>query len=341
MAASKTTKGGGGGKWVVLGGLVLAVFVAVEAGWVGFGLAHLRSAIFPREESLLAWVPGDTSAVVVVDPHQLKLDALGAESGAVRTTVQRTRDDLKKVTGVDLALDVDKLVLTSSLAILHGRFDAKKLADRLAAHHYVAGEHEGVTYLARAGEDALAVIDGAILLYGDEAGVKAGITAHAKGTSLEKNELATTRLRRIGWDHALSAVVQFRDDKPSVREVLKGGPTGPRAVAVALSTQAGLDLDVQVEGGTAANAEELATLLQEKQKQGDLGPLVTDEAEKILVGVAKKATITLDSVAGVVNIHAHLDTAQIDALAKRARHDFPMGEMLKTIRLFQLLVPDL
>jgi len=341
MGPTNTTKRGGGSKWVLLGGLVLAVLVAVEAGWAGFGWAQLRSAIFPRDESLLAWVPGDTAAVVIVDPHQIKLEALGAENGTVRATLQRARGELRKVTGVDLGFDVDKLVLTSSLAVLRGRFDPKKVAERLMAHHYVAREHEGKTYLARAGEDAIAVIDGSILLYGDEPGLLAGITAHAKGTSLEKDELATARLRRIGWNHAMAAVGHFHRDQPSVREILKGGPTGPRALAVSLTTQSGVDVHVQVEGASPANAEDLATLLKEKQKQGDLGPMVTDEAAKILLDVAKKATITLDSEAGVVTLHAHLDAAQIDALAKRARHDLPVGEMYKTVRLFQLLMPDL
>lgn len=338
---AKATKGGGGGKWVALGGLVLAVVVAVEAGWAGWGWAQLRSIIFPRDESLLAWIPGDTSAVVVVDPHQLKLDALGAESSTARTALQRTRDDVKKATGVDLAFDVDKLALSSALAVGRGRFDAKKLADRLAAHHYTRAEHEGTTYLVRAGEDALAVIDDAILLYGDEAGVRAGITAHAKGTSLEKNEQATARLRQIGWDHALVAMVRITDDKPSVREMLSGS-TGPRAVSIALSTQVGLDVDAFVEAASPGAAEELAKLLEEKRKaDGGLAPVVGDDAAAILADVAKKATIAADTQTGVVKIHAHLTSAQIDALAKQAKSEMPIAQMYKTIRLYQLLVPGI
>lgn len=336
MATKKATGRAGGG-WVVLGALALAVVVAVQTGWAGFGLAQLRSSLFPRDESLLEWVPSDTAAVVVIDPHQLKLESLGAEGSTARAALQRTRDDVKNATGIDLAFDVDKLVLTGTLAVARGRFDGKKLADKLAAHRYTPAEHEGRTLLAREGEDALAVIDDSVLLYGDAAGVRAGITAHEKGASLAKDEPMTERLRRVGWDHAVSAVVRVADDKPSVREILTGS-TGPRSVGLAVSTAAGMDLDAQVEAASTSAAAELAKLLEEK-RAADLGPVIGAEPARVLADVIKKATITADTAAGVVKIHAHLDPAQLDALAKQARAGLPLAQSYKALRLYQLLVP--
>jgi hypothetical protein len=338
MAAIKA-KGGGGAKWAVLGGLVLAAWVAVEAGWAGYGWAQLKSAVFPRDESLLAWVPGDTSAVVIVDPHQLKLEALGAEGTSARTALQRTRDDVKKATGIDLAFDVDKLLLSNALAVARGRFDAKKLGERLAEHRYANAEHEGVTYLVRAGEDAMAVVDGAILLYGDESGVKASITAHARGTSLEKHEPTLARLRQVGWDHAVISTVRITDDKPSVRQILSGS-TGPQAFSSSLSTQAGLDLDTIVQAASSSAAEELAKLLDEKRKN-DAGALALlgPESAKVLGDMARKATITVDPATSAVKIHLHLDPAQVDTLAKQLRSSQPLAEAYKNVRLFQLLAP--
>ncbi|MFT3764425.1 MAG: hypothetical protein QM820_02740 [Minicystis sp.] len=341
MAATKTTKRGGSGKWLVLGGLVLGAAVAVETGWAGYGLAQLRASVFPRDEALLSWVPGDTGALLVVDPHLLKLESLGAENGTVRTDLQRKRDDIKKLTGIDLALDVDKLVLSGTLAVARGRFDGKKLRERLGEHRYSIAEHEGHSYLVRSGEDALAVVDDSILLYGDEAGVKAGLSAHEKGTSLEKNEQATARLRRIGWDHAVIATVRITDDRPSVREVLSGS-TGPRALSLSLSTQLGLDADAEVEAATPGAADELAKLIEEKRKADTtLAPVIGPDAAAILADVVKKATVTADGTAGVVKIHAHLDQPQIDALAKQAKTSLPLAEMYKTVRLYQLLVPSI
>lgn len=339
MAAIKAKRGGGSGKWIALGGLVLAVWVAVETGWAGYGWAQLRSSVFPRDESLLSWVPEDTMAVVVVDPHQIKLENLGAQGSTVRTALDRTRDDIKKATGIDLAFDVDKLVLSNALAVARGRFNGKKLADLLAGHRYVRAEHEGMTYLTRSGEDAIAVVDDSILLYGDEPGVKAGITAHAKGTSLEKHEQTTARLRQVGWDHAILSTVRITDDRPSVRQILSGS-TGPRAVTSSLSTLAGLDLDTRVESSSAGGADELAKLLDEKRK-GDAGlaAFVGPEASAVLADMMKKATIAADPATSTVRIQLHLDPAQVDTLAKQIRASQPLAEAYKTVRLFQLLAP--
>ena len=339
MTATKTK--GGGGKWAVLGGLVLAALVAVEAGWAGFGWAQIRSAVFPRDESLLAWLPAETSAVVVIDPHQLKLDALGGEGSTARSSLQRTRDDIKKATGIDLAFDIDKLVLSESLAVARGRFSEKRLANKLASHQYARAEHEGVSYLARRGEDALAVIDGAVLLYGDEAGVKAGISAHAHGTSLAKHEPTTARLGALGWSHPVISTLRMTDEKPSVRQILSGS-TGPRAVSLAVSTQAGLDLDLLVEAASAGAADELSRLLDEKRK-GDtsLAPLIGPEAAKILSEMAAKATIAADPATGNVKIHLHLDQAQVDTLGKQIKSNQALLQGYKSVRLFQLLAPSI
>lgn len=340
MAATKA-KSGGGARWAVLGGLVLAALVAVETGWAGFGWAQLKSSVFPRDESLLSYLPQDTAAVVVIDPHQLEIKALGAEGAGPRTSLQRTRDDVKAATGIDLAFDVDKLVLSETLAVARGRFDEKRLADKLASHRYARAEHEGVSYLARRGDDALAVIGGSILLYGDEAGVKAGITAHARGPSLEQHEATTARLRRLGWDHAVISTVRITDDKPSVRQILSGS-TGPRAVGVALSTRAGVDCDVRVEAASPGAADELSRLLDEKRKgDASLASFIGAESAKVVSDMLAKATIAADTQSGDVKIHLHLDPAQLDTVSKAVKSSESLTQGYKSWRLFQLLAPSL
>src|SRR6476619_2276317 len=82
---------GGKAKWIVLGALVVSVVIAAQAGYVGFGWAHLLAATFPRDEALLAYVPGDTGSVVIIDPHQIDPKALGGEDSIARTYLKRTR----------------------------------------------------------------------------------------------------------------------------------------------------------------------------------------------------------------------------------------------------------
>lgn len=330
----------GRGKWMALGVVALAVVLAVETGWAGFGWAHLRAAVYPNDTALLGWVPGDTGTVVIVDPHQLELKALGGEGSTARTALERTRDDVKRATGIDLAFDVDKIVLSGSLVVARGRFDQKKLTEKLSAHRYVLAEHKGEVYLVRAGEDAIGVMSGSVLLYGDEAGLKAAIEAHQAGSTLEKNEDVTRRLSQAGWKHPLLVTVSITEDKPSLRAILAGA-TGPRAVTVGVSTPlGGLDVDAIVESASPSAAGELAKLLDEQRKSAEsLRGVLGAETAPILEEIAKKATISADPQSSGVKAHVHVDPAQLETLAKNARTAVPLAQWYKTVRLFQLLSP--
>ena len=339
--AGSLGKRGGRVKWITLAVLTLAVVIAAQAGYVGFGWAHLKSMAFPRDESLLEYFPKDTGSVAILDPHQIDPKALGGESGVARTYLSRVREEIKKATGVDLFFDVDKLALTSDLVVARGRFDAKKLSAELAPARYVAAEHKGRSYLVRAGEDAIAVIDGGVLLYGPEEGIKAAIDAREGGASLAKNEQITERLRSVGWDHPLLVTARITDERPSIREILAGS-TGPRAVTVGISTKVGLDLEATIESASPASAEELRKLLDEKRANADAWkPMVGSDAAQILIDVSKKASITSDPAQPFVKIKVHMEPAQLDALIKAAGSAAPLGELYKDFRLYQLLVPNL
>jgi len=234
-AKSPRAKARSRAKWIVLGVLIAAVFLAVKLGFVGYGWAHLMAKVFPRDESLLRWFPGDTAAVLIVDPHQIELGTLGSEQSVLRTGLERMRADIDKATDIDIARDVDKLAITSTLVAARGRFDFEGLTARLGALSYEQREHAGKMYLARTGEDAITVIDG-VLLYGDEAAIKTGIDASGSDASLADNDKVTDRLSEMGWDHAVLVGMQF-SDKPSIRSMISGS-NGPRAITVGMRTVA-------------------------------------------------------------------------------------------------------
>lgn len=327
----------GRAKWVVLGAIVLTAVIAAQAGFVGYGWAQLKSSVIPRDEALLGYIPGDAAGVVVIDPHQIDPKSLGGEGSAARAWLSRTRTEIQGATGIDLFFDVDKLAASPAILVLRGRFDERKLSERLTAARYAEATHKGYSYLARAGEDAVAVIDGDVLLYGDEAGIKAAIDAHRDGTSLEKNEPVLERLKGVGWGHAVLFTVRITDEKPSIRSILAGS-TGPRAVTVGLTTLSGLELLASIESASPAAAEELKKLLEERRGSPDsLAPVLGPGAALILVDVAKKATLT--SQESALRIQMHVDPAQLDALIKATEGAVPLGDVYKTLRLYQLLVP--
>lgn len=347
MSGEAPAKGPGRGRlrkatWIAVAVLALVIGVAVQTGWAGFGWAHLWAAAFPRDVGLLAYLPRDTAAFAIVDPHHLELGAIGAGGGAVRSAIERTRDEVKKASGIDLAFDVDKLVLSPTVAVARGRFDGEELAKRLAEHRYTPAEHNGTRYLVRAGEDAIAVIGDEIVLYGDEAGVKAAIDANAGNTGIDEDEAVTDRLAKIGWGHALLATVRVTEDRPSLRAILTGA-TGPRAITLALSTKQGLDLRVAIEAASASAAAELAKLLEEKRGSADaLRSVAGADLGSVLAGVAKNARIAASPGEAFVSIDVHLEPAELDALVAAAPKGLSGGalEAYKALRLFQLLTPS-
>ena len=338
--AGSTTKKRGGAKIYVLLALALVILVSVQTGIAGYGLAHLRSATFPQDEGLLEHVPATAPGVLIIDTHRLDPKALGPEDGAARTYLVRTREDIKKATGIDLWFDVDKIAIAPGIVVARGRFSHESLADKLKEHSYTEVEHKGVKILTRAGEDALAVVGGSILLYGDEASIRASIDAEAGDTSLGDQEPVTDRLEAVGWEHPVIGTVQINDKKPSVREILAGF-TGPRAVTAGLTMKGGLTIEVAIESASTASAEELRKLLEEKRADAKaLEGLVGSDLGPTLADVASRAKISVPAGSSQVAVQLDLTPEQLDRMVKAASPAAgPMSEVYKNLRLFQLLVP--
>ncbi len=341
MAKATGTKSRGWtrAKWIALLLVVLGVFAAVETGWMGFGMAALRSAVFPRDEALLEWVPPDAQAVVIVDPHRIRPGGLGSAQGFVRENLDRVRANIKKATGVDLGFDVDKLVLTPTLVVLRGRFDENKITDRLAEYKYARSEYKGQRYLVRTGEDALLISSDAIIVYGQEAAIKASIDANA-GVSLARNESVTARLSEIGWDEPVLGTIELASDRPSLRAMI-AGVSGPRAVTVGVREAQGLDVTAIVETTSPSGASDLAKFLDEHRGDAtqSLGTLASTDFGKSVADVAKGAAIQPDATRGRVTLRAHLSGDAISTLLRTAQASVPLQEMVKTLQVIQFLAP--
>jgi hypothetical protein len=330
-------------KLIVFAAVALAVFIAAQTGFIGYGFAELKSSLFPADEGLLEYVPGTSSGVVIIDPHQLELASLGDEQSSARAALEQKRKEIKAATDIDIAFDVDKLLIAPEIAVARGRFSQDKLEERLIASGYVVSEHKGVRYLFRKGEDAIAV-RGSILLYGDEEKIKAALDAEDADTSLAENEDVKRRLSQMGWDHAVLATVRSDSERPSLRAILTGA-SGPRAfTASAVTKGGGLTLKVNIETASGAAVDELAKLLEEKRGSVEslkevLGPDLTS----LLADIAKATTITPAPATSAVKLEVALDAPTLDRLIKGASAALPAnaGELYKNLRLYQLLVPGL
>lgn len=329
---------------VLVGLLVLAVagLVAVKTGWAGFGWAEVRSRVYPRNDALLEWVPADTQAVAIVDPHKIPRRALAGGASGARAWIDRVRSDVKKAAGVDLGFDVDKIVLTPSLVVLTGRFDGADLATRLSEYKYARTEYSGRTYLVRAGEDALLCVDDEVLVYGDEAAIKASIDAKdgiKAAASLAANDEVIDRLAQMGWNEPLFGTVQLGGDRPSLRSVITGA-TGPRAVTFGARIERGVEVRASVDAGSVTGAEELAKRLDEKRASAaDLEAAVGQDLGTRLAPIAKDASVKANPGAGQVAIDAHVPSDVLDATLREAALSPVLSERYRAFRLVQLLAP--
>jgi hypothetical protein len=338
-AAGTKRKGWVRAKWIALLLVALGIFGALETGWLGFGWAALRSATFPRDEALLEWVPPDTQAVVIVDPHRIQPKALGSAQGFVRENLDRVRANIKKATGVDLGFDVDKLVLTPTLAVLRGRFDEGKITDRLVEYKYAKSEYKGQRYLVRTGEDALFISSDAIIVYGQEAAIKASVDAYS-GVSLARNESVTARLSEIGWDEPVFGTIELASDRPSLRAMITG-VSGPRAVTAGVREAQGLDVSAIVETTSPSGAGDLAKFLDDHRADAtqSLGTMANTDFGRSLADIAKGAVIQPDATRGRVTLRTHLSGDALSALLRNAQGSVPLQEMVKTLQIIQFLAP--
>lgn len=328
-------------KWILLGLLLLVLAIGWVSGLLGLGLAMVRSAVFPSDKALVAYIPLDSAGVLVVDPHQLALGSIGAEGGKLRQLVDGRRVDIERATGIDLALDVDKVALAPGLLVARGRFDGKALAARLAERRYLPSEHGAALVLERAGEDALAVVDGEVLVYGDGPKVLAALDAAAEGHGLDSAPSVMERLDAIGWDHPLIGTLSFGEGGASLHDILTGA-TGPRAFTLGVGVRGGVDIDVLVEAASVSAAGELAKLLDARRQDVELLQKipVEDAVAKALLDLAKEATITQAPERPDVRIHVHVPPETVELLGDAAgRFAGKLDGAWNALRLYQLLVP--
>jgi hypothetical protein len=325
--------------WGFTGAVTVAAIIAGQLGWLGWGLGHLRAQVYPTDTALLGYLPEATTALAIVNPHLADKKSLGGERSPLFSQVERIRKDLLQVTGIDLVIDVDKLVISPGLIVARGRFNAAKIAQKLAEAHYSTLDYKGARILIKAGEDALSVVDDGVLAYGSEAAIRGALEAHEAGKTLEKRESMVERLGRLGWSHPLVATVQLTDEKPSIKAAVSGN-TGPRAYSLVLDARAGVDLLAVVESSSPSTAEETRKLVEEARQRGlpVIAQSTRGDSGKRLVNLVQSAKLTTDPASGDLRIVSHLNQPDIDACVDLATQS-PVGDLAKGARLMQLLSP--
>jgi hypothetical protein len=185
-------------------------------------------------------------------------------------------------------------------------------------------------------------VEDSVLVYGDEAAIKASIDAKdgiKAAASLASNGEVVDRLAQIGWNQPLLGTVALGGDRPSLRSMITGS-TGPRAVSFGVRGDRGVDVRAAIDAVSPSAGQEVATLVDEKRANAtELQALVGQDLATSVASIAKDATVKADPVTGQVAIAAHVPSESLDAVLRAAARSAPLSDTYKTFRLVQLLAP--
>lgn len=192
-------------RYLALGSTAILVF-GLCTGLVAYygGIPSLTaSRVGPAE---LSFVPADASIVAFADVRDVMNSELRQKLRQVLPGDQQKREELQRLTGIDIERDIDRVVAAvgvdaeqSTVAFLSGRFNPTQIEALARQHGGQVVEYggkrliRGVIEKSREGRKgdvapALAFIEPNVLAIGAEAAVKKAIDARASGQNITQND---------------------------------------------------------------------------------------------------------------------------------------------------------
>ena len=188
-------------RYLALGSAAIMVF-GLATGLVAYygGIPSLTaSRLGPAE---LAFVPADASIVAFADVRDVMNSELRQKLRQVLPGDQQKREELQRLTGIDIERDIDRVVAAvgadpehSTVAFLSGRFNPTQIESLARQHGGQVVDYGGKRLIrnvegGRSGNDpvpALAFIEPNVLAIGTEAAVRKAIDTQASGQSITNN----------------------------------------------------------------------------------------------------------------------------------------------------------
>lgn len=189
-------------RYLALGSAAIMVF-GLATGLVAYygGIPSLTaSRLGPAE---LAFVPADASIVAFADVRDVMNSELRQKLRQVLPGDQQKREELQRLTGIDIERDIDRVVAAvgsdpqhSTVAFLSGRFNPTQIESLARQHGGQVVEYGGKRLIRNVeggrsgGNDpvpALAFIEPNVLAIGTEAAVRKAIDTQASGQSITNN----------------------------------------------------------------------------------------------------------------------------------------------------------
>ena len=188
-------------RYLVLGSAAIVVF-GLATGLVAYygGIPSLTaSRLGPAE---LAFVPADASIVAFADVRDVMNSELRQKLREVLPGDQQKREELQRLTGIDIERDIDRVIAAvgadaehSTVAFLSGRFNPTQIESLARQHGGEVTEFGGKRLIRHVGEKrkgenagpALAFLEPTVLAIGAEAAVRRAIETQASGQNITGN----------------------------------------------------------------------------------------------------------------------------------------------------------
>lgn len=192
-------------RYLALGSAAIVVF-GLCTGLVAYygGIPALTASHAGPAE--LAYVPADASIVAFADVRDVMNSELRQKLRAVLPGDQQKREELQRMTGIDIERDIDRVVAAvgsdpehSTVAFLSGRFNPTQI-EALARQHggqivdyggkrLIRGMHDGSRKAGDRHEPApaLSFIETNVLAIGAEAAVRRAIDTQKSGQNVTRN----------------------------------------------------------------------------------------------------------------------------------------------------------
>jgi hypothetical protein len=224
-------------RYLAFGSAAILVF-GLCTGLVAYygGIPSLTASLNGPAE--LAYVPADAGIVAFADVRDVMNSELRQKLRAVLPGDQEKREELQRLTGIDIERDIDRVVAAvgadgeqSTVAFLSGRFNPTQIESLARQHGATVVDYRGKRLVAGMNDDddqpagtahqgpkaALAFLEPNILAIGAESAVRKAIDTQASGQNITGNAelmkvIATVSTGNNVW--AVGSMDSFKDRIP-------------------------------------------------------------------------------------------------------------------------------
>lgn len=220
-------------RYLALGSAAILTF-GLATGLVAYygGIPSLTaSRVGPAE---LAYVPADAGIVAFADVRDVMDSELRKKLREALPGDQKGREDLQRLTGIDVERDIDRVVAAvgasgerSTVAFVTGRFNPTQIEALARQHGASVVDYGGKRLLTGMGEEegrkqhgpaALAFLEPNVLAIGAEAAVKKAIDTQASGNNITTNESLMKIISSVSSGNnvwAVGSMASFQDRIPA------------------------------------------------------------------------------------------------------------------------------